>query len=767
MIRSVFRALRPRCFLRRPEKQVEGAPCSRLREHTHDKRGHGTRATYSILRVSVVAALLTAWAVVCQADMPGSEELAKSVTIYRDTFGVPHIDGPTDASVAFGFAYAQAEDYFWQIEDTYILCLGRYAEAHGPGVINSDLLNRAFEIVPRARVDYGSLEPELRQITDGYIAGLNYYLQTHPQVQPRLITHFEPWHLLAFGRHLLLEMTFRYTRLTDNVIPLRNPAIWNAAGSNAWAISGARTKSGRAMLLANPHQPQFGYGQFYEAHLRSGEGWSFSGATFFGSPLPSLGHNEHLGWSYTTNEPDIADVWRETFDDASRPLAYRYDGGYRLATEWKETLKVRVGGRLKDRIVTLRKTHHGPIVQREDDQHFLAARIGKLDEAVMLRQLRRMIRSRSLSEFQDALAVQSFALMNIVYADCEGNICFQYNGAIPRRDPSFDWTQPVDGSDPRTEWQGYHRLDELPRVVNPPSGFVQNCNSSPFTTTLEGNPARSGFPAYMLEDADLDRRRAKMSRELLGAMHDVTFEEFQAAAFDTTVYWAKSELPRLSEELAELRDTEPELARTVEPFFQHLLTWDCRAAIDSTEASLCEAWFLEMHGTGYPGEAMLPKYMDKPAEKFRALVRAAALLQAAHGSWQVPYGDSHRLQRHAKAADLLRIPFDDDLPSLPCAGMPGPLGVIFTQYYLPRVQSPFSPSSPRRYGVVGATYLGAFEFGSQVRGATLLHFGASGDPSSPHFFDQAQLLSERRLKPELFNWDDVEKGAFRRYHPGE
>src|SRR5436853_48725 len=144
MIRSVFRGLRLRCLPRRPDEQVKWVPCSRLREHAHDKRGHGTRAAYFILRVPVVAVLFTARAVVCQADIPSSEELAKSVTIYRDTFGVPHIDGPTDASVAFGFAYAQAEDYFWQIEDTYILCLGRYAEAHGPSAINSDLLNRAF-----------------------------------------------------------------------------------------------------------------------------------------------------------------------------------------------------------------------------------------------------------------------------------------------------------------------------------------------------------------------------------------------------------------------------------------------------------------------------------------------------------------------------------------------------------------------------------------------------------------------------------------------
>ncbi|MGE0605684.1 MAG: penicillin acylase family protein [Pirellulales bacterium] len=694
-------------------------------------------------------------------------QLAASVTIYRDAHGVPHIDGPTDASVVFGFAYAQAEDYFWQIEDTYILCLGRYAEVYGPQGLNSDLLNRAFEITSRARADYELLEPELREIVDAYVAGLNFYLQRHPRTRPRLIKRFEPWYLLAFGRHLLLEMSYRYTRLTNSLVPLRNPAVWNAAGSNAWAVSGRRTASGHAMLLANPHQPQFGYGQFYEGHLRSGEGWNFSGATFFGSPLPSLGHNEHLGWAYTTNEPDIADVWRETFDDPHQPLAYRYDGGYRQATEWKENLKVLYGETLKERTVTFRKTHHGPIVQREDDQHFLSARIGKLEEAVMLRQLRRMVRARNLDEFQQALALRNFPLMNIIYADDQDNILLHYNGAVPRRDPGFDWTKPVDGSDRRTEWQGYHDLNELPHVLNPASGFVQNCNSSPFTTTDEGNPARHDFPTYLGDDLDLDRRRAKRSRQILRDMHDISFEDFQAAAFDTKVYWATTDLPLLKQDLAALHYTHPELAQAAEPFFKLLDQWDCVGGIDSPATSLCEAWYQELHGRGYPGETLLPRYMDNPAEKFRGLLRAAAALQTAYGDWRIPYGQTHRLQRHANVADLFSIPFDDEQRSLPCAGMPGSLGVIFTQYYAPRIAFPFSVPARLNYGVVGATYMGAYEFGPKANGATLVQFGASGNPRSPYYFDQARLLSERTFKPEIFDWAEVQRTALRKYHPGD
>ncbi|HEV3005523.1 MAG TPA: penicillin acylase family protein, partial [Pirellulales bacterium] len=207
-----------------------------------------------------------------------ASQLAGDVIIYRDSFGVPHVDGRDDEATVFGFAYAQAEDNFWQVEDTYLLCTGRYAEAHGPEGLNSDLLNRAFEVVPKSRAYYKCLAPHLKSLCEAYVAGLNHYLETHPQVRPRLIATFEPWQVLACGRHLMLELTFRYTRLHSNYMPRMNPNIAAATGSNAWAIAPSRTRSGHAMLFANPHQPWFGFGQLYEAHLRSGEGWNFSGA---------------------------------------------------------------------------------------------------------------------------------------------------------------------------------------------------------------------------------------------------------------------------------------------------------------------------------------------------------------------------------------------------------------------------------------------------------------------------------------------------------
>ncbi len=701
------------------------------------------------------------------AETDSACRLAEGVTIYRDAWGVPHIHGQTDRHVAFGYAFAQAEDYFWQVEDTYILALGRYSEVHGARGLNSDMLNRAFEVVSNSRAGYRELEPEYQEICQAFVTGLNYYLATHPEVRPRLITHFEPWHVLAFGRQVFLELTFRYTRLSNNYLPRAYAQIWAMSGSNGWAIAPKRTAAGHAMLFVNPHLPWFGFSQMHEAHLKSDEGWAFAGATMYGNCVPTLGHNEHLGWTYTTNEPDIADVWRVTFDDPAKPLRYRYGDGYREATEWSETIRIKQGDRLVNRVVKLRKTHHGPIVVKEDEQHYLAARIAGLDSVRMLKQQLECVRAKNLEEFRRALDQQQFPIMNVLYADKAGNIMFLYNGLIPRRDPQFNWSLPVDGADPRTEWGELHAVKELPQLVNPADGYVQNCNSSPFTTCETGNPQSTDFPTYMVEDALEDKRRAKRSRQILSALHNVKFEDMKVLAYDTKLYWPQEALPGYERELEELRKTDPGLAARVEPYLSHLLDWDYIVTPESTQATLCEAWYEEMYGMDYPAENLLPAYVDRPVRQFEALIAAARKLQSRHGDWRVKWADLFRVQRQPFLSDLTEIAFDDKKPSLPLMAAPGPLGVVFTQYYSPSINIPFVVAMNKRYGLVGTSYMAVYEFGPKVRSASVLNFGQSGEPDSPHFFDQAKLLSEKKLKPDLFDWPDVLAGAKLVYHPGQ
>lgn len=702
-----------------------------------------------------------------------ARQLASQVTIYRDAYGMPHIDGKNDQATVFGFGYCQAEDYFWQLEDSYAMGLGRYAELYGKQFLAKDLRNRAFEVPQRAKEDFEKLEPLPRSSGMAFVAGVNYYLETHPQVKPRMLTKIEPWYLLAFARAAALELVGSHTHVSTGEIPTDfqrrklEEEVREATGSNAWAISGSKTRSGKPMLLINPHQPYYGFGQFYEAHLRSGEGWNFTGAAFFGTPLPVLGHNEHCGWGMTTNEPNVGSSWKETFDDPNEPLNYRYGNGYRKATEWKDTIKVKRGSSAEATEHTFRKTHHGPIVKKLNDTEYVSAAIGKFYEAVLSRQSMRMIRSKNVTEFREAMGMLELPLFNVIYADVHGDIFYLYNGIVPKRDPQFDWTKPVDGADPRTEWQGVHTIDELPQVLNPSSGYVQNCNSTPYTTTDDAGPAIGDYPAYMVEDRHDDKRRAKVSRLLLREAKDVTFERWQELSFDTTIYWALSELPRYRLELEKLKVTDSDLAARVEPYLQHLLDWDCKGSIASTQSTLCIAWYEELYGFGYPAETLKAQYVGNVAEQFKALVAAATKLQNTYGNWKMPYGEVNRLQRHANVADFYMIPFSDSLPSLPSTGMPGPPGVVFTMYFTPSVYLPPIKLMKKHYAVVGNSYMSIVEFGDKVRSKSLLQYGTSGNPKSPHFFDQAELLSKKEMKENPIYWDDVRAIAKQVYHPGE
>jgi acyl-homoserine-lactone acylase len=379
-----------------------------------------------------------------------------------------------------------------------------------------------------------------------------------------------------------------------------------------------------------------------------------------------------------------------------------------------------------------------------------------------------MFKARNLEEFRTALAPMQMMFMNLLYADCDGNIWYLYNGRVPRRNPAFDWTRPVDGSDPAAEWLGVHELDELPQALNPAAGFLQNCNSTPFAVTDGDNPQPERFPPYMVGDGNVRNRRSLRSLEMLRGMQGVDFAAWQASAFDTEVYWARHELPQYALALQRLKVNSPQLAAQAAPYLQHLLAWDCRITAESTAATLCHAWYELMYGAGYPGEEMRPQFRNSEAEQFKALVHAAETLESLHNTWKKPYGELYRIQRLQHVADLTDARFDEGGDSLPCLGGHGPMGVAFTEYYSPSVAIPLVISQKKRYAMAGASYMAAWEFGSAgVRGASLVPLGASGDPLSPHYSDQARLLSERRLKPEQFTEQQVMRHAVRSYHPGE
>ena len=718
----------------------------------------------SVARIAVLC--------LCGAAALGADPA--NVIVRRDQWGVPHIHGRTHADAFFGMGYAQAEDYFFQLEDTCLQALGRYAEVKGQAGLRSDILNRSFQIASRSRNDFNELKPEHQAMAAAFAAGVNHYLQTHPKEKPRLLDHFEPWYVIAMDRHMLLHFVYGRThagkpveRKAGEVAALHQHgtihnawdadparvsnldlALREAIGSNAWAISGSRTESGAAMLFVNPHQPWYGMGQFYEAHLSSGEGLNFSGGCFYGNPFPTIGHNEFLGWTYTVNEPDNADAWRVRFDHPTDPLKYRYDVGWRTAEQWVENIGVREGKVVTDNAYTFRRTHHGPIVRRDGD-HLIAAQVAGIFNLSRVDQALGMVLAKDYQQWRKAISHCAIPLFNVVYADRAGNIFYAFNGTIPRRDPQFDWTHPVDGSLPEADWKGIHSFDELPQVLNPSCGYVQSCNSSPFTTcdVEKDNPDRKQFPAYMLEDADKDLRRSKMSRWILSQAKHLTFDDLQTLAFDSRLYWAMTEIPALQDEFRVLGRTNAGLAAEISECWRHLSEWDYRSSVECTRTAVVVAWYEELFGVGYPAETLKSEYRDR-STWFQALKKAQKHVAGVYGTWKPQWGETHRLQRIKNQPDTKSAAFSLNtlLPSIPCAGTPGPLGIINTVYSSPEIPI----VRPRRFALVGPSYLSVVEFTGKVNCASLVPFGASGRPRSPHFFDQAKLYSESRLKPAWF-----------------
>ncbi|MEM7313354.1 MAG: penicillin acylase family protein, partial [Planctomycetota bacterium] len=536
--------------------------------------------------------------------------LSSQVMIYRDEWGTPHVHGATDEAAIFGMGYVQSEDYFWQVEDNCIRALGRYSELAGEKLLRADTLNRLFEVPRRSKEDYERLSDKQQKLLAAFTHGINYFLATHPDVKPRLIHRFEPHYVLAMDRYLLLDFVYGKAHAGRPNPRSFEAAVQEATGSNQWAVGPSRTKAGSTMLLINPHQPWYGSGQFYEAHLISDEGTNFSGGCFYGNPIPTLGFNKYLGWAYTVNEPDVADVFRVKFSGKPKDgaLEYKFGDETRSAETWDDVILVKKGKSLVEKKFTFYKTHHGPIVRFENDTTGLAVRIAALFDLGRVDQAHEMIHATNFEQWYDAMRHCGIPMFNVAYADRDGNIFYAYNGAIPVRDSRFDWREPVNGNDPATEWKGIYAFDDLPQVLNPPSGYVQNCNTSPFLTTDEGNPNRGDFPAYMFEDRDEDKRRAKMSRRLLRSAMGLTFDDFRRLSLDTTLYWPLQELPRFRRDFESLKKENPPLAEKVRPFLEHLLDWDCKVIESSTQATLCEAWYIELYGEGYPAETIRGQY---------------------------------------------------------------------------------------------------------------------------------------------------------------
>jgi acyl-homoserine-lactone acylase len=731
----------------------------------------GNRARYVYL--AMLAALLLVAA--CSGE-PGHETnleherlaaRAANVTIIRDDFGVPHIYGKTDADAVFGLLYAQAEDDFNRVERNYIWATGRLAEVDGEEAIFSDLRARLYMTVEDAKLAYESAPDWLKELCDAFADGLNYYLATHSDVTPSLLTHFEPWMPMFFfegsiggdieripvdgikafygeGQSLVVASGAQ-ARRNDSREPV---------GSNGFAISGELTESGNAMLLINPHTSFYFRG---EVHVVSEEGLNAYGAVTWGQFFVYQGFNENTGWMHTSTRLDFMDEFVEHVFEENGQLVYRYGDETRPVDVSEVTLKYKDGDTMSERTFPMYHTHHGPITHMLDGQ-WVATKIN-WDPVNALRQS--YVRTKQVGHdgFRDMMDIRTNSSNNTVYADSQGNIAYYHGNFVPLRDPQFDYSKPVDGTDPATDWQGAHTVDEIVTVLNPPNGWIQNCNSTPFTAAAEFSPKREDYPRYMAPDAETFRGIHAV--RVLTGVSGLTLDGLIELAYDPYLPGFEQLVPGLVQAFDESGQDYPELADEIDV----LRAWDFRVSADSSAMSLAHFYGTQFREDGKNPEDLsrsdLITYFGSKSpyeERLRIFSRAVAKLEADFGQSNTVWGEINRFQRISGAIDH---PFDDDELSLPVGMASGRWGAL-ASFGARRYQD-----TKRIYGSSGNSFVAVVEFGDKVRAMTLLAGGQSGDPDSPHFDDQAQRYVDRAFKEVAYYKEDVERSAQRSYHPGE
>ncbi|MEM6485481.1 MAG: penicillin acylase family protein, partial [Pseudomonadota bacterium] len=467
---------------------------------------------------------------------------AERVEIIRDDFGVPHIYAKTDADAVFGLLYAQAEDDFPRVERNYYWAIGRLAEAEGEDALMSDLRAQLYMTTEEAIAAYESAPAWLKSLCDAFADGLNYYLATHPDVKPKVISEFEPWMPMFFfegsiGGDIeqipLGGIRSFYGKSNDDsvasVVTLE-PTDWEPRGSNGFAISGEHTRSGNTMLLINPHTSFYFRG---EVHVVSEQGLNAYGAVTWGQFFVYQGFNEHTGWMHTSTRVDFIDEFIEDVFEEDGELKYRYGDEVRPVGVREVSLKYRSasekGGGLAERSYTTYHTHHGPITHSIDGR-WVATKIN-WDPVNALRQSYLRSKQDGHEGFREMMDIRTNSSNNTVYADSGGNIAYYHGNFVPRRDPKFDFSQPVDGSDPETDWQGLHTVEEVITVLNPENGWLQNCNSTPFTAAGSFSPKKEDYPRYMAPDPE--NFRAVHALALLEDIDDVTLDGLIELAHDT------------------------------------------------------------------------------------------------------------------------------------------------------------------------------------------------------------------------------------------
>jgi acyl-homoserine lactone acylase PvdQ len=529
------------------------------------------------------------------AELKRLSNIAERITIIRDDYGVPHIYGKTDADAVFGLLYAQAEDDFTRVERNYIWAIGRLAEIEGEKAIYSDLRARLFMTTEEAKIAYASAPEWLQLLCQSFADGLNYYLASNPKVTPKLITHFEPWMPMFFFEGSIggdieqiplggIESFYGDDEnfVVNNNLETNVSEFIEPKGSNGFAISGEHTASGNSMLLINPHTSFYFRG---EVHVVSEEGLNAYGAVTWGQFFVYQGFNENTGWMHTSTRLDFMDEFIEDIDKIDGNLVYRYGSDYRPVTTKEVTLRYKDGENMAERTFPMYRTHHGPVTHKIDGK-WVATKIN-WDPVNALKQSFIRTKNKGHKGFREMMDIRTNSSNNTVYADSDGNIAYYHGNFVPKRNTKFDFTQPVDGSNPETDWQGIHEVDEIVTLLNPENGWLQNCNSTPFTAAGEYSPNPEDYAIYMAPD--LENFRGLHAVDLLSNMSDLTLDGLITMAYDPYLPAFEALLPGLISAFDQLNSDNKSHSAAINV----LREWDYKTASDSIAMTI--AHFYGLH----------------------------------------------------------------------------------------------------------------------------------------------------------------------------
>jgi len=709
-----------------------------------------------------------------KATKAGSAELARwqgsagRVTILRDKWGIPHVFGKSDADAVFGMIYAQAEDDFNRVELNYINSMGRLAEVEGEKEIWRDLRMKLYIQPADMQAKFAASPAWLQGLMVAWADGLNFYLHTHPQAKPKLITRFEPWMALSFSEGSIggdiesIELkdleAFYGKKPQAKLADGRNLLDAEPRGSNGFAIAPKLTRAGHPLLMINPHT------SFYfrpEIHMVSEEGLNAYGAVTWGQFFIYQGFNERAGWMHTSGGGDVIDEYLETVVERGGKFFYKYGNEERALRALPIALPYKTAnGKLASRTVTAYFSHHGPVVRSENGK-WVAVKM--MDEPVKaLTQSYSRTKARNYEAFYQAMQLRTNSSNNTVYADADGNIAYFHGNFIPKRDTRFDWSKPVDGSNPATEWQGLHDIKDTITLFNPASGYISNTNNWPFSASGANSPKRVDYPDYMWSLPE--NARGVHAERVLRDAKDMTLDSLIAASYDSYLTAFEPLVPKLVQDYDALPADDPR-KRALKDQVAALRAWNLRFAADSVPTALAVYWGQEMvaqaapkaRAAGVPSVDYITTSLS-PQERLDALGRASDKLAKDFGTWQTPWGEINRFQRISGDVDQQ---YDDSKPSYPVAftsahwGSLASFGMVAKQ------------KTKRIYGDRGNSFVAAVEFGPRLRAKSILAGGQSGNPASKHFADQAEMYSRGEFKDVLFYKEDILKQLEREYHPGQ